>query len=373
MVRWLPVFALVVLAAACAEVGRPPGGPVDDVPPVLAAVSPGSLATFVDPAAPLEFAFSERIDRRRFLRSLLIVPDRPLQGLSFDGPVVRVRPIQGWPADTTVVWVLLPSLADKHGVAMGTEQSGAFTTGASLPPGRIVGQAWLDSLVQVGADGPDWSTLRVRLTLDPLEEGSRQRRPWRFADGGTDGSFELPWIDLPSGPFQLEAWLDKNGDARRDAREPVATVDSLFVGPADSMLQIDPGLLRLIDLEGPVPIGFCLDSVATDSVPVVVWTWPWEANQPAKTAVDSTGCLTVDLAPGDVRWGAWLDLDGDLAWSRLEDGTSEPFVVGDTLIVETALPVQLSVPWPTAAIVWSAIDTMPVPPVPREAWSPSSF
>jgi hypothetical protein len=372
MGRWLPVVALVVFAAACAEVARPPGGPVDDVPPVLATVSPGSLATFVDPEAPLEFAFSERIDRRRFTRSLLIVPDRPVENISFDGPMVRVSPVGGWPADTTVVWVLLPSLPDKHGVAMGAERSGAFTTGASLPPGRIIGQTYLDSLARVGADGPEWSTLRVRLTLDPLE-GSRQRRPWRFADGGTDGSFELPWIELPSGPFQLEAWLDKNGDARRDAREPVATVDSLFVGVADSILQIDPGLLRLVDLEGPVPVGFCLDSVATDSVPVVVWTWPWEANQPAKTPVDSTGCLTVDLVPGDVRWGAWLDLDGDLAWSRLEDGTSEPFVVGDTLLVEPASPQQLVLTWPESAIAWSAIDTMRVPPVPREAWSPSSF
>ena len=372
MTRWVPFVALVVLAAACAEVGRPPGGPVDDVPPALAAVSPGRLATLVDPRAPLEFSFSERVDRRRFLRSLLIVPDRPLEGVSFEGTTVRLRPIDGWPADTTVVWVLLPSLPDKHGVAMGTEQSGAFTTGASLPPGRIVGQAYLDTLAEVGSEGPNWSTLRVRLTLDP-PEGSRQRRPWRFADGGTDGSFELPWLDLPSGPFQLEVWLDRNGDARRDAREPVATVDSLFVGPADSILQVDPGLLRLVDLEGPVPVSFCVDSVATDSVAVVVWTWPWEATQPAKAAVDSTGCLSVDLVPGEVRWGAWLDLDGDRAWSRLEDGTSEPFVLADTLVVESALPASLLVEWPVEAVRWSAIDTMRSPPVPQEAWSPTSF
>ena len=31
----LALVSLLLLAAACAEVGRPPGGPVDDVPPEL--------------------------------------------------------------------------------------------------------------------------------------------------------------------------------------------------------------------------------------------------------------------------------------------------------------------------------------------------
>jgi hypothetical protein len=371
MGRWLPVLALVVVAAACAEVGRPPGGPVDETPPALGTVTPGSLATSVPVDAELQFEFSERIDRRRFLRSLIIVPDRPLRSVSFDGNTVRVAPEGGWPADTTVVWVLLPSLPDKHGVAMGQGHTNAFTTGLTLPPGSMHGRASLDSLVDVPADGPDWATLKVRLTREP-EEGSRQRRPWRFADGSEDGTFRLDWLDLPSGPFQLEAWLDRNGDSRRDEREPVATVDSLFVGEADSMLEIDAGLLRLVDLEGPVPIEFCLDSVAVDSARVVVWTWGYDATQPSKAAVDSTGCLIVNLFPGDVRWGAWLDLDGDLAWSRLEDGSSEPFVEVDTLVVESAQPQWLRALWPEAQLPWTAVDSLPTPPVPREAWSPSS-
>lgn len=367
----LAIVSVALLAAACAEVGRPPGGPVDDVPPELAAVSPGSLATGVDPGAPLEFSFSERIDRRRFTRALIVVPDRPLESAKYDGTTVRLYPRDGWPADTTVVWALLPSLPDKHGVAMGTGHSGAFTTGSSLPPGRIRGTVSLDSLVRVPEGGPDWKTLKVRLTLDPLE-GQRNRRPWRFFDGSEDGSFELQWIDLPSGPFQVQAWLDRNGDARRDAREPVATVDSLFVGVTDSMLQLDPARLRLVDLEGPVPVDFCLDSVSIDSVRVVVWTWPEEATQPARSSLDSTGCGTVELVPGGTRWGAWLDLDGDRSWSRMEDGASEPFLSADTLLVEPALPVRLHLGWPRQQMPWSAVDSLATPPVPEEIWSPSS-
>jgi len=338
---------------------------------MLATVSPGSLATGVAPDAPLQFEFSEKLDRRRFTRSLIIVPDRELSRPEFDGTTVSVHPVSGWPADTAVVWVLLPSLPDKHGVALGTGHSGAFTTGTRLPPGRLVGQASVDTLVRLGDEGPDWATLKARLTLDP-PEGSRQRKPWRFADGSADGSFQLPWLDLPSGPFQLEVWLDKNGDSRRDAREPVATVDSLFVGPADSMFQVDAGLLRLVDLEGPVPVSFCVDSVASDSVRVVVWTWAEEAQQPAKKSTDSTGCVLFDPTPGELRWGAWLDLDGDLGWSRMEDGSSEPFVAVDTLIVEPALPATIRMVWPEQRLPWGTVDTVAVPPVPKEAWSPSS-
>lgn len=367
----LPILALLLFAAACAEVGRPPGGPIDDIAPVLATVSPGSLATGVARDAPLRFEFSESIDRRRFTRSLIIVPDRELTSPEFDGTGVSVQPVAGWAADTTVVWVLLASLPDKHGVAMGAGQTGAFTTGDRLPPGRILGQASLDSLVTVGDEGPDWASLKVRLTLESLD-GTRLRRPWRFADGSIDGSFTLDWLDLPSGPFQLEVWLDKNGDARRDPREPVATVDSLFMGPADSMFQIDAGLLRLIDLEGPVPVNFCADSLVADSVSVVVWTWAEDAAQPARESTDSTGCASFKLNPGEVRWGAWLDLDGDLGWSRMEDGSSEPFVVVDTLIVEPASPATVHLAWPGQRLEWGAIDTLAVPPVPKDAWSPSS-
>ena len=367
----VPILAVLLFAAACAEGGRPPGGPIDDIAPVLATVSPGSLATGVARDAPLRFEFSENIDRRRFSRALIIVPDRELTSPVFEGTGVSVEPVLGWPPDTAVVWVLLPSLPDKHGVAMGAGHTGAFTTGDRLPPGRMVGQVSLDSLIQVGEEGPDWATLKVRLTLEPLD-GSRIRRPWRFADGSDDGSFKLDWLDLPSGPFQLEVWLDRNRDARRDPREPVATVDSLFVGPADSMFQIDAGLLRLVDLEGPVPVSFCVDSVVTDSVSVVIWTWAEEAGQPARVSMDSTGCVFLELSPGEIRWGAWLDLDGDLGWSRMEDGSSEPFVAVDTLLVESALPATVRLAWPANRLEWDAIDTLAVPPVPKDAWSPSS-
>lgn len=379
----IPLLLVVLLAAACAEVGRPPGGPVDDIPPELAASSPGSLATRVALDAPLEFEFSEKVDRRRFSRALVIVPDVPLKKPQFDGNKVRVQPEAGWPDSSAVVWMLLPTLPDKHGVASGSARNGAFTTGASLPPGSLRGQASLDTLIHVPEEGPDWSLLKARLTLDPLGE-SRQRRPWRFADGSADGSFQLDWLELPSGPFQLEVWLDRNGDGRRDEREAVARVDSLFIGAADTLVQVDAGLLRLVDLEAPVPVSFCVDarpavvaadsaaSAVADSVQLVLWTWPGDADQPARGALDSTGCLVVELDPGATRWGAWLDLNGDLRWSRAEGGMSEPFLEVDTLQVAPAVPQWLKVPVPTQRLDWGTLDSLSVPPVPREVWSESS-
>ena len=101
---------------------------------VLAQPSEGSAALY-ELARDREWPLRE-LRRRisRFARSLLIVPDRPIGSISFDGTKVRVEPLAGWPADTAVIWALLPDMRDKHGVAMGTGHTGAFTTAAALPP-----------------------------------------------------------------------------------------------------------------------------------------------------------------------------------------------------------------------------------------------
>jgi hypothetical protein len=50
----------VVLLAGCAEIGPPPGGPPDLVPPYVLAARPDSMATRVDPAAESHSLFPRR-------------------------------------------------------------------------------------------------------------------------------------------------------------------------------------------------------------------------------------------------------------------------------------------------------------------------
>ena len=126
----------------------------------------------------------------------------------------------------------LPALALAQGMG---DDVGQVNDGR---PGRIVGQVRLDSLVRRPDSGPDWSSLRVRLTLDPLE-GQRARRPWRFFDGSEDGSFELQWLDLPSGPYQLQAWLDKRRRAVLGRADAASVRTSATTGLASPSLSTD--------------------------------------------------------------------------------------------------------------------------------------
>ena len=363
----LIVVGVAITLAACAEVGRPPGGPVDRTPPSLVSVDPGSLATDVDPGTPLSFEFSEKIDRRSAARALATIPRVDLERPDFDDLTVVFEPTETWPPDTVVVWTLTTSLRDDHGVALEEEIRGAFTSAESFPPGRITGQASLtpDPTLPDTAKAPeiDWTQLRADLDLPP-PEGSRVSTRWRIADGDETGRFTLRWLDVPSGPYDLTAYLDRNGNARRDEREPVAEVDSLFLGPTDSTLTLDASDLVLIDREGPVPMRFRLVSVEVDTVDVVFWARGEVADRSVSSAADTLGRAEVEVPPGRVPWGAWVDLVADGRFGPDSLGLSEPFLAPDTLEVAPATVESLHVRWPDSTLSFDAIDTLSNPPVP---------
>lgn len=356
-------------AVACAKVAPPPGGPADETPPTLAEASPGSLQTRVDPTAPLRWVFSEKIDRRAFRSALTVVPPVALDGPRVDGTTVEMRPRTAWPPDTLVVWTLGPDLRDKHGVRTGSTRSGAFTTSDSVPAGVIRGTARL----AVPPEKPvDFEQLVVRLSLPPAE-GERRPRPWRSAQGRADGSFELPWLDHPSGPFVLELFLDRNASGKRDPREPVARVDSLSVPGADPIFVLADSLLVLVDLEGPVDCWFCRTDSVESSGTLRVWTRGEEDDRPRAVAVDSTGCSKIPLVPGRVRWGAWTDLDGDGRWSADSLGVVEPWVRGAVFEVLPARADTLVVPTPDRTATTATPDSLRVegaPPAELSAFSP---
>lgn len=354
-------LAAAMLFSACAEVGRPSGGPVDTTPPALEEASPGSLQVGVDPRAPLRLTFSEKVDRRRVARAVTLVPAVPLQKPRFDGTSVEFRPARDWPADTVVVWTVGPDLADKHGVRLGTELRGAFTTGKGFPSGRIEGTV---SLALPGPKPPDWTKLRAELDL-PAPEDARRRPRWRSATGNEEGTFALEWLAVPSGPYHLTVYLDNNANAKRDEREPVAELDSLFLAGPDSILVLTSAALRLIDLEGPVDVLFCLEEVRADSVKVLVWVRGEDENRPRTAVIDSTGCTTLQLPVGRVFFGAWID-DGDQRFGADSTGITEPFVATDTLEVKPAEPDTLSIPWPDRRMRRSEFDSLRTPPVPKE-------
>lgn len=352
-----------LLAVGCAQVARPPGGPVDETPPALMVTQPESLAVGVDPNTPLQFVFSEKVDRKGFARALRTVPPVELTRPRFDDTSVNLAPLRTWPADTVVVWTLDASLRDKHGVALGEARQGAFTTGDSLPPGRIAGQATLFAEVE-DDKAPDWTQLVALLELPPLPD-QRRNRPWRSAQGDAEGHFELPWLQVPSGPFSLQVFLDKNSNAKRDPREAVATLDSLFLEGPDPTLVLEEGRLVLIDLEAPVSWWFCSATATNDSIAWQVWATDGEDSRPSTARMDSSGCAVLELAPGLLEWGAFLDLDGDAKLSLARGDTLEPFLPRVEFEVLPAVGGTLQVALPTEVIRFSDVDSLDVAPVPE--------
>ncbi len=384
--RALLVVIAAVAVAACAEVARPPGGPVDRTPPTATAASPGSLATSVDARAAISFVLSEKVDRRSAARALTVIPPVELKSPKLDGLGLEYRPREAWPPDTVVVWTLETSLKDKHGVTLEERLTGVFTRGATLPTGRIEGSARvLGGSVEgppestIGGADPkpagggaakpsgDLSTLRVNLSL-PAPEGQRRRPLWRWANGDAVGRFRLDWLRVPSGPYHLEAFLDGNGDGSRDEREAVATVDSLFLAAGDSTLILDG--LELVDLEGPVDLLICVPVETPDSLVVRVFVAPESGSESVAVArLDSTGCVVESVVPGSYRVGAWLDVDGDGRFSPDSLGISEPFATPLNWKALPARPDSLVLGAPLTTSSWAELDTLRLPPVPRDLFS----
>jgi len=326
----------------------------------MVVVSPGSLAVGVDPTGPLVFTFSEKVDRRGFRSSLLLAPQRRLREIRFKGERVIVRPEEPWPKDTLVVWTLLPDLKDRHGVKLGRPLSGAFTTGDSIPRGWIRGQA-------VGKD-LDFSRVMAVLRTMP-EEGKRLGVLWRMAAANELGFFRLGPLKAPSGPYDLEVFLDKNGNGKRDEHEPVGGIDSLLLPVEPSPYEL--GELELIDLEQPVPFVLCFQSEQADSLTVVVSLRPLgRENAKLRTApTDSSGCIRTQLVPGEYKVAAWVDLDGDGGFGVGPEGMSEPFTAEQELTLVPAKAESLQWRRPEERLSWAVIDTMRTPPLPRETFS----
>jgi hypothetical protein len=131
---------------------------------------------------------------------------------------------------------------------------------------------------------------------------------------------------------------------------------------------LDLGPLELVDLEAPVELRFCFEAARLDTVLLLLSLRPVgiEEGRNLRVPVDSTACAAGQLIPGDWRVSAWRDLDGDQRFGPDSLGRSEPFLAEFELVVEPASPDTLELEWPEETLAWAELDTMRVPPVPRE-------
>ena len=112
-----PVLALACLTA-CAIPMAPSGGPIDKIPPELAAAHPESGSVGVEPVDRLVFLFSEKMAPDPAERFLHLYPEVEIRKTSWKGRreahVILEEPL---PADTVFVLEITSDLKDAHGVA----------------------------------------------------------------------------------------------------------------------------------------------------------------------------------------------------------------------------------------------------------------
>jgi hypothetical protein len=142
MTRSAPLIGLCILAA-CASPGVPPGGPVDTEAPQIVKIVPDSGKVGTKPKAVV-FRFDEVVNERpsgaASLNALFIIsPSDGEPRVDWHREEITVRPKRGWKNNTAYTITLLPGLSDLRGNTRNTSAVTIFSTGATIPAGRIAG------------------------------------------------------------------------------------------------------------------------------------------------------------------------------------------------------------------------------------------
>ncbi len=359
----------LALCLACADPQAPPGGPMDRTPPWLMAASPDSDQVALRDLQTLRFTFSEKMDRQDAFRWLSLYPRITAQKTSWHGAreatVTLETPL---PSDTVVVFELMPSLKDAHGVPLVHGRTWAVATADSLPVGVITGSLVKDN--KPLADGV------IELFSVPPESLRYFQQPLlRRAVTDSAGTFRFPWLPVPGGPYLVRAFADANHDRRPADNEAQRLLpDTVRVTVAAP--SIDLGVTAVYDPNAPGQLRGRLagrpawpGSVLAFVLKIADSDTGWAPGPVARggtpaAVVPDTGVVEIPRAgPGLVRAVFFVDVDADSALSAmpavpgdtLGAWVLEPWALVDSLTVEPGLTTRFPSPvWPDTLTPWAS-------------------
>jgi hypothetical protein len=211
-------------ALACASASPPPGGPEDHAPPRLVRITPDTNAVNVRDGT-VRFYFDETINDRgagaqEVGRHFLISPSDGSARVNWHRSRIDVRPHDGFKPNTAYSVSLLPGLADLRGNAMKTGATVVFSTGPTIPIGRITGIVF-----DWAAERPAALALIQALTPDSV---------LYLAQSDTSGHFTVG--PLGPGRYLVRAIVDANANRALDRNE--AFDSSTVVVPQAAPLEL---------------------------------------------------------------------------------------------------------------------------------------
>lgn len=216
-----PLLALAAVAAACARMAPPPGGPPDFAPPRLVGTFPESVAVLPDFDGWVEFTFDEVVSEGSqpnfgfgsgdLEQLVMISPDSGVPRVRWRRERIAVQPREGWRPGIVYRVELASGVRDLASPPNSRDTAAVvtFTTGAPLPTRTLFGRAvdWLQRRFAPRA------LVEVVLLPDSLVYRTVADSSGRFRIG-----------PLPDGEYLVRVVLDNNGNRRREPREGWDTV-----------------------------------------------------------------------------------------------------------------------------------------------------
>lgn len=222
----------LLLAAACARIEAPPGGPPDRQGPRVASHRPADAVVNLGVRPEFRFEFDEWVNRASAVGEVYLSPSHE-GGLELDWfyRTLIVRPRQDLPPDRTFLLELGTGIKDMGGNRMDQPFRLAFSTGAALDTFAFEG--WL------GGAGRADRTVIWAWPLDDFPARPLDPAPWQTRPD-TAGVFRFS--NLPDRPFRLFAIADPNGNGRWDGASEPAALASADPAPRPGLGPVRPTL-----------------------------------------------------------------------------------------------------------------------------------
>ena len=117
-IKKLSFYLLLVLIYSCASIKAPPGGPVDDTPPVVSEIFPPSGSVNLA-SREIVVKFSEYMDENSFKNSIKVFPRllKPLE-FKFKGDEVILILPDSLDSEKTYIIYLNRNIKDEHRIPL---------------------------------------------------------------------------------------------------------------------------------------------------------------------------------------------------------------------------------------------------------------
>ena len=216
------IFTTALLAAACASMGTPDGGPYDEAPPIFLTSTPASNATNAS-ENKITLEFDEFIKLQNAYEKIVVSPPQMQQPeIKANGKRITVELLDSLKPSTTYTIDFNDAIADNNESNALEAFSFVFSTGATVDTlgvsGTVLEASNLEPikgiLVGIHSDLSD-SAFRTK----PFDRISRTDSRGRFTMRG-----------MAPGKYRIYALAEANGNYRFDQKsEKIAYLDSLII------------------------------------------------------------------------------------------------------------------------------------------------